>query len=149
MIVEKKKCKIAVTDLLLIAVAVCFLIGIRSWFSVCAPMAENFMSCHWAGEVLKGLSILLLALSAVHLALPNGWAKLGIDASLLGIWVFAICVPGRIVSLCQNAGMHCRAQTQPATLAFGVAGILLLLADAALYLSKGAGRKHKRQSVEA
>ena len=147
MLLNRPKLKFGVSDLLLAAAAILFFIGIRAWFPVCAATEEHVMSCHWAGETLKAVSLLNLVLAVVHFALPEASGKLGMDVALLGLAVLTACVPGRVIGLCQSAEMHCRALTQPWTVAFGIAQCLLALADGACYLSLRARERHHRSKA--
>ena len=135
MIVNKSKIKFGVTDCLLFVVSVLFLIGIYFWFPVCDAMGDKIMSCHWAGEVMKGVCILF------------AMVKTGMDAALIGVSVLAVFIPGHIISLCGNADMTCRKYTQPWVIVFCLAMMLFALADMFFYLSAKAGEKHKRNKA--
>ena len=144
MIVNQSKIKFGVTDCLLFVLSALFLIGIYCWFPVCEVSGEKIMACHWAGEIMKAVCILFSALGAVHIFLPDGMAKLGMDTALIGVSVFALMVPGNIIRLCANAGMSCRKYTQPWVIVFCIAMILFALADMVYYLSAWSKEKHKR-----
>ena len=88
MLVNKPKLKIAVTELLIAAVSIIFLIGIRVWFPVCEPSGESYMSCHWAGESLGAVSIVIAVLSVVHIFIPDAKIKTGMDIAALGTAVY-------------------------------------------------------------
>ena len=147
MIVNKSKIKFGVTDCLLFVVSVLFLIGIYFWFPVCDAMGDKIMSCHWAGEVMKGVCILFASLCTLHIFMPDGMVKTGMDTALIGVSVLALFIPGHIISLCGNADMTCRKYTQPWVIVFCLAMILFALADMVFYLSAKAGEKHKRNKA--
>ena len=146
MIVNKEKCRFGATDLLLIAAACLFAVGIRLWFPVCGGMEGSTvtMSCHWAGEALKAVSILLAALCVVHLLTPDGKMKAGMDVALAGLSVLAMLLPGNVISICAGAEMACRAKTMAASIACGAALLVLALADLFYWLSRAAAQKHRR-----
>lgn len=146
MLVNHRKCKIAVTDLLLAAVGLCYLFGIIFWFPVCESM-EMVMSCHWAGEVLKGLSVLLLVMAVVHLFMPDEKIKLGIDLSLDAAAIFTMLVPGHIISLCKNSEMACRSHTALWTTVFMLLMVAVTVADTVVYLRQLSGKKHQRKQA--
>ena len=148
MIVNKEKIKVAVTDIIMVIVSVLYTIGIRAWFPVCEPMEDgSFMACHWAGEVLKAISILLLVLACAHaFCAPDGKIKTGLDYGIAGISALGFCIPGRVISLCKMAEMRCRANTQLWTIIFMIAMILIAIADVVLYFTKASDEKHARPS---
>lgn len=147
MIVNKSKIKFGVTDCLLFVVSVLFLIGLYFWFPVCDAMGDKIMSCHWAGEVMKGVCILFAALCTLHIFMPDGMVKTGMDTAMIGLSVLAVCVPGNIISLCGNSDMSCRKYTQPWVVVFCIAMILFALADIVFYLSARSKDKHKRSKA--
>ena len=147
MIVNKSKIKFGVTDCLLFVVSALFLIGIYFWFPVCDAMGDKIMSCHWAGEVMKGVCILFASLCTLHIFMPDGMVKTGMDTAMIGLSVLAVCVPGNIISLCGNVDMTCRKYTQPWVIVFCIAMILFALADIVFYLSARSKDKHKRSKA--
>ena len=147
MIVNKSKIKFGVTDCLLFVVSVLFLIGLYFWFPVCDAMGDKIMSCHWAGEVMKGVCMLFAALCTLHIFMPDGMVKTGMDTAMIGLSVLAVCVPGNIISLCGNSDMSCRKYTQPWVVVFCIAMILFALADIVFYLSARSKDKHKRSKA--
>ena len=145
MIVNKEKCRFSVTDILLIVVSAVFFIGIRSFFAVCPVGGEMIMSCHWAGETLKALSIVLLVLSVIHLFVPDKKIKLGMDIPMCAISLLAVFVPGTVINLCQNADMACRSAAQLWTVILCIILTLAALADIILYASSLSKDKHSRK----
>ena len=148
MIVNTKKCSFGVTDLLMISASVLFAAGIRLWFPVCAAMPESMtvMSCHWAGETLKAVSLLLAALSAAHVFVPDAKVKAGMDIALAGLSVLTALIPGHVIGICAGAEMACRSHTLPWTLVFGAAILLLSLVDLFFYLTRASSQKHRRNA---
>ena len=148
MIINKSKIKVCIIELIIFVVSLLFLLGIRLWFPVCEVMGETVMACHWAGEILKALTVLSFVLSLVHIFLPNGSVKIGMDLSLIGLLVLTLYVPGNIVNICEMTDMSCRHYTLPWTIAFSVVLILLALADIVFYLALASTEKHKRMKSE-
>lgn len=148
MIVNKDKIKFGISEILSVVLSVLFLIGIKIWFPVCEPMESGFMSCHWAGEVLKAISVLLFILSVIHIFIPDENIKLGLDIGLCGIDVFAFCVPGNIISLCKMAEMNCRSNTAFWTKIFMILFILISVTDILFYLFRQSEKRHKRVKME-
>lgn len=144
MIVNKDKIRFGITDILTVAVSLLYLLGIRLWFPVCEPMESGFMSCHWAGEALKAVSVVLLTLSVAHAAIADEKIKIGMDISLCGVYAFAFCIPGRIISLCKMAEMSCRSHSQFWTIIFMIALMVIVIADIVLYMTSSSNEKHSR-----
>lgn len=148
MIVNKAKCRLGATDLLLALTAVLYCIGIRVWFPVCDGMGEMIMSCHWAGEVMAAGSVLAVVLTAVHAVVPQAGMKMGLDCSLIGLGVLGALIPGLVISLCQSPEMRCRAMTQPWSVGFCAALILLAAADLLFWADRANREKHARVHPE-
>ena len=147
MLVNRKNIRIGVTELLLLAAAVSYAVGIRKWFPVCAAMGDSYMSCHWAGEVLKLASVILAVLAAVHILLPNPAVKLGLDIGLLGITALLLTVPGTAVKLCSKEGMSC-GTAKSASVIFGCVLVLLILADLFVFGAALSASRHTRPAAE-
>ena len=143
------KLRIGVTDLLLAALCAALFVGTRSWFAVCDTVMEggDYMSCHWAGEALKAVALLALALSVVHALAPGDGIKLGLDLSLAGVAVLAMRMPGGIISICAGEAMACRLRTHPWTVALSAALLVLCLADTVVRLAAASRARHARENA--
>ena len=148
MIINNSKCKIAFTDILFLALSIIYLVGIKLWFPVCGVSGDMVMSCHWAGEVLSALSVLLVILSLIHMVIPDERIKAGIDISGAGIAVLSLMIPGNIINLCKNSEMQCRTNTSLWTIIFMAVICAALCADAFIYLRLHSGKKHSRDNTE-
>ena len=148
MIINKEKLKIGITELLFLAASTLFAIGIRSWFPVCeAGMEGMVMSCHWAGEVLKASSVVLLVMSVVHIIISDAKIKAGTDISLIAICIMTFFIPGNIISLCKMPEMACRSNTALWNTIFMIVMTLILAADIVLWVSS-VRNKHSRNDNE-
>ena len=148
MIINKSKCKIAFTDILFLALSIIYLVGIKLWFPVCGVSGDMVMSCHWAGEVLSALSVLLIIISLIHMVIPDERIKAGIDISGAGIAVLSMIIPGNIITLCKNSEMPCRANTSLWTIIFMVIICVIICVDIFVYLQMQSGKKHRRNIAE-
>ena len=148
MIINNSKCKIAFTDILFLALSIIYLVGIKLWFPVCGVSGDMVMSCHWAGEVLSALSVLLVILSLIHMVIPDERIKAGIDISGAGIAVLSMIIPGNIITLCKNSEMPCRANTSLWTIIFMVIICVIICVDIFVYLQMQSGKKHRRNIAE-
>lgn len=146
MLVNKEKCRISITELVMLILSIVYIIGIRSWFAECPVMTDMIMSCHWAGEVLKALSILFAVISVIHIVIPDAKLKAGMDIPFIGISFVAIFIPGGIINLCQSADMACQSAAKPWTIIFCAALLVIAIADLIFYASKSSGDKHHRKA---
>ena len=146
MIINNKKIKIAITDIILLVCSSLYFIGIKNWFPVCKGSGDMVMSCHWAGEVLSALSVLLIVLSFIHMLIPDEKIKSGMDIAFAGIAVLSVMIPGNIVSLCKSSEMMCRNGTSVWTMIFMIMLCLIAAADLFIYLQSASGQKHKRKA---
>ena len=144
MIVNNKKIKLGVTDILLVIISIVFTAGIRGWFKVCEPMGEGFMSCHWAGETLKAMSITMLVLCIIHVFMPDEKIKIGMDIAFIGVLVFSLMIPGGVINLCMMEDMKCRSLTKPWNMGICIVWIIIILGDILLCIGSLNKEKHKR-----
>ena len=147
MIINKEKFKLSIAELLMVILSVLFMIGIRTWFAVCPVMSETIMSCHWAGEVLKALSILLAAVSVIHIICPDWRLKIGIDIPMFCICILTAFIPGGLINLCMMEEMACRSQTKLWTIIISIALIIVILADIIICASAVSKEKHGRKAL--
>ncbi len=145
MMINKERFKMSFAEVLFLVAAALYMAGIRYWFPVCMPMENGFMSCHWAGEVLKALSILILVFSLIHIFMPDIRIKAGMNAVLAGISVLMPLIPGKIISVCGNEMMKCRQGTSTWTLVFAAVFVLILVIDTVLGAASLSSEKHKRR----
>ena len=148
MIVNKEKFKLSVTELILLVISVLFLIGINSWFSVCPANEDMIMSCHWAGEMLKVMGLLILVVAVIHLIIADTKIKLGMDIPLICICLVTAFIPGGIINICQNTEMVCRQSTQTWTIILSIVLLVITLVDIIFYVSYLSRQKHQRKVTE-
>ncbi len=144
MIINRQRVKFGISDLLIVAAAVFFYLGLKFWFPVCG----GTMPCHWAGRLLEAAAVLMLVLGLVHLVVPKGAVKTGLDISLVGLTVLTANIPGNIIAICRNPDMSCRHLTLPFTITFCALFVLILIADTVTYWSLSSAEVHKRKESE-
>ncbi|MBO6047280.1 MAG: DUF4418 family protein [Erysipelotrichaceae bacterium] len=142
MIFNNDKMAISITDLLLVVISLAFAFGIRFLFPVCAIMGEDIMACHWAGEVLKVISLIMVVLSLIHLVVPQQ-TKSGIDLAMVAFGGLMITVPGTIINICMMPDMHCH-MTKTAMMILGIIVILTAAADIVINMQQKAIQRHAR-----
>ena len=124
---EKKNKRVEIWDVVLLVLALILFIGLLTFLKPCGPKEDgSWMTCHWAGQALVGISGAMLVLSVVHLFVKNH-VKIGLDIGMMVLSVLAICVPGRLIGLCMMDTMRCRAVMSP-----GVTVTAILTAAAAI-----------------
>lgn len=102
-------------------------IGVKTFASACPAMPNGrFMMCHWAGEVVFGLGVLLLILSIIHFISKKTEMKQGISIAIFLNSIFTMLVPGNIVHLCMKTTMRCHMVMKPFVMV--VAGIIAVVA---------------------
>ena len=113
------------------------LIGLFTIAAPCGPKADgSWMSCHWAGQSLRGLAALLLIFALIRLLVKNTGIRMGMDLATIPTALLAALLPGRLISLCMMADMACRSVMRPTVLVFSALLILLAGIDLAGNLKK-------------
>ena len=88
--------------------------GIRTFLRPCVHEDGSFGSCHWAGQVLFGVS-LLMAFEAMLAILQAEKRPLRVlYLCLLGTALLGFCVPGHLIKLCSMDTMRCQSIMRPA-----------------------------------
>ena len=122
--------RFTVCDYILPVFAFVLLLGLFFAFGPCGPREDGgWMTCHWAGQALKGIAELELVLSLLHLIPAPDQRKIGLDLALIGTSVLALCVPGHLIGLCMMADMRCRSVMTPAVTVLSVLLIAVCVAD--------------------
>ena len=127
----KQNKRIGVSDILLAALSLVYLLGTLLVFRPCGPKGDGtWMHCHWAGVAVSVCAAVLLALSVIHMAAGRPGVKMALSGVTILVAVAAAVIPGNVIHLCMMADMRCRAVMQPAVIVFSI----LVIAAAALDL---------------
>lgn len=115
--------------------------GSVSFLGPCVHEDGAYGPCHWAGQMLLGVGILLAAQSLLALMLKRPGAKLGAYLAMLPTALLGVFTPGALIPLCGMATMRCRSVMQPAEeilliLCFLCAGVGCLLSGKAAQREK-------------
>ena len=125
--------KIGVTDILLLAISLVFVVGITTVFKPCGPTEEGtWMSCHWAGHAVAGVAAVLAVIAVIHLFASDAKLKLGLDLAMIPAAALSALIPGRLISLCMMNNMRCNALMRPAAIVLSVLLIAAAAGDALL-----------------
>lgn len=134
-----------ISDILLIVAAVIYLVGVFTVFSACGPKDDgSWMTCHWAGQIIKGLSVTVLITSLVHALIRNSGIKAGISIAMIPEAVLSMLVPGVLVNLCMMNNMHCHTMMRPGTCI--CSGFVLVMAVMDIFLQYSAIRNQDKNS---
>ena len=126
----KKSRTYSACDILLPVLALAFFLGLLFVFGPCGPKEDGgWMSCHWAGQALRGLAAAMLVIALLHLLPGRAKQKMGLDMAMIPLAVLALLLPGRLISLCMMASMRCRSVMAPAVTVFAVLMIVLSILD--------------------
>ena len=130
----EKTRKIKLMDTLLLAVTAVFFIGVLTAFKPCGPMEDgSFMNCHWAGNAVAGIALVMLVIAVIHIIAGERGVKTGLSISLIPMSVLAIIIPGRLISMCMMPSMRCHAVMMPAVIIFSVITIVFAILDAVVF----------------
>ena len=118
--------------------------GSRTFLGPCVHDDGSFGVCHWAGEAMFGIALLLCAQSLTAVLVKSGSMRRGLFAAMLLTAILGILLPGTLIPLCQMATMRCRMLMRPGmTILFALMGIA---AAAGAFLSgESSVEKQKRQ----
>ncbi|MFR6111231.1 MAG: DUF4418 family protein [Dialister invisus] len=115
---------------ILLVLSLLFIIGEQTVAGPCPVMPDGrFMVCHWAGQAVLGVGIVLVVLSLLHLAFKNDGMKLGLDLAVIADAVLLLMIPNRLIHLCMKNHMQCHTVMEPFVLVMGVLMIAAALGD--------------------
>lgn len=133
---EKKNNRVGVWDIVLPALALILFAGLLTFLKPCGPKDDgSWMTCHWAGQALRGVAGAMLALAVVRLFVPGG-VKLGLDIGMAALAVLSLCVPGHLIGLCMMDTMRCHAVMTPGVTVLSILVIAAAAADMILQRKK-------------
>ena len=125
----------AAVSLLLSAVIA---VGSVSFLGPCVHEDGSFGPCHWAGQAMLGIGLLLAVLSLTALLVKDGRLRAGLLFAAAAAAVLGIFVPGTLIGLCGMATMRCRAVMRPAmTLLCALTAVSCLAGGIAAYRKAG------------
>ena len=124
---------------LLLSAVIAF--GSVSFLGPCVHEDGSFGPCHWAGQAMLGIGLLLAVLSLTALLVKDGRVRAGILFAAAAAAVLGIFVPGTLINLCGMATMRCRAVMRPAmTLLCVLTAVSSLAGGIAAYRKAGSGK---------
>lgn len=135
------KKRISVLNIIILIVSIVFLAGTLSFLKPCGPKEDgSFMSCHWAGQTLVGIAVVLIVMAILLLLLPAAESKMGTALAMIPVGILAAVIPGGLIHLCMMETMRCHAVMKPGARCFGII-IAVLAVISAVMSARKAGNK--------
>lgn len=117
-------------DIFMLIPGILLSVGVKTVFHPCGMHEDgSFGSCHWAGEAVFGIGIVLLIIGILHLIMSRPAGKMGLSLATIPLALLAALLPKNLIRLCMMASMHCNAVMRPAVLIIGILSALLATAD--------------------
>ncbi len=104
--------KQTVPGMILLILGIVAALGSQTFLSPCVHEDGSFGACHWAGQMLLGLSCVIGVLGILSLCFQR--IRTGVYVSALPVCVLGILTPGTLIDLCRMSTMRCRMLMQPA-----------------------------------
>lgn len=119
-----------IIGIVLLLVNVILFVGSFTFLKTCGPKEDGtWMTCHWAGQAIIGVSCVLVILALANLMIKNENGKIGLSIGVFANTVLLILLPGRLIDTCMMVDMHCNAVTKPSVTVFGVIIIVVAIAN--------------------
>ena len=133
-----KKSGVGVSDIVLLALGIVFLVGIFSFFGSCPGPKDDgtWMVCHWASRAIGGVAAVMAVVSAIHLFVSDAKMKMGLDIAIIPMALLAAAIPGNIINLCMIATMRCHTIMHPAVIVMSVLMIAAAVFDLVMQRKK-------------
>ena len=128
---------------IILVLALLSAIGVRTFMSPCVHDDGSFGSCHWAGQALFGLSLLIATQSVIALVWKDLALRQGLYLAMALTAVLGLLIPGILIKLCSMADMRCRMIMRPA--AMSLYSLILVSAAAGMLLSGAEKRSGKKE----
>ncbi|MBE6010078.1 MAG: DUF4418 family protein [Lachnospiraceae bacterium] len=134
--------RFSVLNIVTLIVSVIFLAGTLSFLKPCGPQDDgSFMSCHWAGQALAGIAVVLLVMAVLLLLLPSAESKMGAALAMVPVGILAAVIPGGLIHLCMMETMRCHAVMKPGARCFGIIIAVLAVISAVMSARKAKNNK--------
>ena len=130
----KEKKRSLVPAFVILVLAVLAAAGVKSFAGPCVHEDGSFGPCHWAGQALFGLSIVIAAESVIVLWRKDAGLRRGLYLAMMLTALLGILMPGTLISLCAMESMRCRMIMRPAMLV--LYALMLVSATTGALLSK-------------
>lgn len=120
--------KFSLPALVLLLLSILIAAGSVSFLGPCVHEDGTFGACHWAGQAMLGIGLLLCLQSLAALLIWDNRIRVGIFLSCLMTAILGLVTPGTLIDLCRMSTMRCRSLMHPAMLILcGLCTLLSLL----------------------
>ena len=126
--------KQTIPAVILLILSLVIVTGSQTFLSPCVHEDGAFGPCHWAGQALFGLSIVIAAESVIVLWRKDAGLRRGLYLAMMLTALLGILMPGTLISLCAMESMRCRMIMRPAMLV--LYALMLVSATTGALLSK-------------
>ena len=133
--------RFSVCALLVFVLSLVIAVSSISFLGPCIHEDGSFGACHWAGQALFGIGLLLAAESLFAMLCGESRTRQGVFVSILLTAILGCLIPGTLIELCHMATMRCRALMQPAMV------ILCALSAVSAFVGFFAERKKSREQT--
>ncbi len=106
--------RISLFAALVLLLAALIAVGSVSFLGPCVHEDGSLGTCHWAGQALFGVGLLLAGESLFALLAKDSRVRQGCFVPMLMTAVLGFFIPGTLIGLCRMAAMRCVALMQPA-----------------------------------
>ncbi|MDO4619025.1 MAG: DUF4418 family protein [Lachnospiraceae bacterium] len=114
-----------VSNLLRLILSLVLAVGCRTFISPCIHEDGNYGTCHYAGEVVLVLGILLTMNALLSLIMKNPGTRRGYAGAASMTGVVTALMPGVVIPLCGMNTMRCTMIMRPAVML--LSGVIIAL----------------------
>lgn len=127
---NKSTPRITFMDILILLPGILLTIGVKTFFGPCGAHEDgSFGSCHWAGQAIFGIGIVLIAIGILHLIMSRPAGKMGLSLAVIPLALLIVLLPKKLIRLCMMGDMRCNAIMRPAVMILGILTAVLAFAD--------------------
>ena len=135
-----KAIKDRLTGIILTILSVLLTVGVKSFFSACAPKEDgSWMNCHWAEQAVFVMGCALTAMAVFVLISGKSEAGAGAALSMTALSAAAALTPGLAINLCMMTTMHCHTVMRPAVIV--ICALIAVTGAAHTFLTLKGGKK--------
>lgn len=117
-------------SIILLILSILLVVGEQTFGGPCGPKPNGgFMTCHWAGQAVLGVGIVLVILSLLHVVSKNHCFKQGLNMGIILNALLVICIPGHLINLCMMNYMMCHTVMKPFVTVIGALLVIAAVVD--------------------
>jgi hypothetical protein len=125
--------KIDLRGIIIFVLSVVLTVGVKLLFHACGAKDDgSYMSCHWAEQAVFGVGIVLVLMSAIHIAVRKTDTKKGVSLAIIPAALLNVFIPNILINLCMMSDMRCRSIMKPAVSVIGIIIAAVAVIDAVM-----------------